>query len=258
MEYGSLRNLIFDKAIPAGARQIELTSYEWNVGAYCDDPLAVTHHARMDDRFERNEKWRHSPGSLTLHMTGLPCRKCVRCTYVKRRLWRERAERECAFWPRTWFVTFTFTPEVHHAMLMSALAQKNREGWPDADFTEAYEFSRRCEEVGRQLTRYFKRVRKVRQDESPANFRYLWVTEEHASGLPHAHALIHDLSGMLTYRRLTSRWHLGFVHAKLLDDKTKGAKYVTKYITKADHDGRVRASLHYGEPHEILQNARKA
>lgn len=248
MEHAALWRLIADKAIPSGARQIELTSYEWDVGAYCDDPQSITHHCRTDDQLDRQQKWRVNPGSLTLHMTGLPCRKCARCMYVRARKWRERAERENAFWPRTWFCTFTFRPEVHHAMLMSALAEKNRSGWKDTDFSETDENRVRLEEVGRQMTRFLKRVRKPLSGEKPVGLRYLWVTELHKSGLPHAHALLHESGGPLTYRRITSRWHLGFCNASLIDNGKSGAKYVAKYISKGAEGTRIRASLNYGEP----------
>lgn len=255
MDIDALWRLIADKAIPGGAQQIELTSYTWDVGAFCDDPVSVTHHARRDDRHRRNEKWQTNPGSLTLHMQGLPCRKCARCLQVRSAEWSRRMQAESETWRRTWFGTFTFRPEVHHAMLMSVLAEKNRRGWNDADFSGADEYNLRCEEVGRQMTLFFKKVRKDRRDEKPLDLRYVWVTEQHKSGLPHVHALIHEVAGDVTYRRLASRWNRGFLKLNLIDNPKTASRYVAKYITKTQ--SRLRASLHYGEPSVYLENALK-
>ena len=97
-------------------------------------------------------------------------------------------------------------------------------------------------EVGREVTRYLKRVRK----ESGARVRYLLVAERHKSGQPHLHIMVHeaDQERPVRYATLANQWKLGFVHFKLAQD-TKTAAYVCKYISKALL-ARVRASLRYG------------
>lgn len=257
MLFESLQTLIFDKAIPSGARQVGdlLTTYEWDVQAHCDDPKGVTHHARRDDRYARNEKWQTSPGSLTLHISGLPCRACPKCLRIRARLWKQRARVECGMWPRTWFCTYTFKPEEHHAMLMRALAERNRAGWLDSDWSAELEYKIRCVEAGKIFTRYLKRVRKPQAGEMPVTLRYLLVAEQHESGLPHFHALVHECDGAVTYRRLMSRWPHGHATAKLVQHDGAAANYVAKYISKGLM-ARVRPSLHYGQPAMLLTSLR--
>ena len=77
MHYERLASLIFDTALPGGARHVDdlLTTWEWDVGSHCDEPFARTLHARRDYYAEKG--YRVCPGSLTLHLSGLPCRHWV-------------------------------------------------------------------------------------------------------------------------------------------------------------------------------------
>lgn len=140
-------------------------------------------------------------------------------------------------------------------MLMRALAERNRAGWLDTDFSADFEFKIRCVEAGKVFTRYLKRVRKPQVNEMPVTARYLWVTEKHKSGLPHLHALVHEAGGVITYDRLMGRWPHGHATAKLVQHDGAAAKYVSKYISKGAQ-ARVRASQHYGLPsgiHNVLK-----
>lgn len=137
---------------------------------------------------------------------------------------------------------------------MRALAEKNRKGWLDSDFNQLGEYRLRCEEIGRMITRYLKRVRKPLAGENPVGLRYLWVTEQHKSGLPHVHMLAHETVGLVSYDRLMGRWAHGHATAKLVKSEGAASKYVAKYMTK-DSNVRVRASLHYGQPAKILNTA---
>jgi len=254
MHYERLASLILDTAVPNGARQVDdlLSTFQWDVGAHCDDPFSRTLHARRDYKAEHG--FRVNPGSLTLHLTGLPCRKCEKCRAVRGTEWRRRIRTELDLWPRTWFVTLTFRPVVHFHMHMMHLAKKNRAGWLDSDFTDGREWKLRCEAAGEQFTTYLKRVRKVRAGEGPVRFKYLCAFEPHSeelAGLPHIHALVHEVAGPVTWRRLSSRWDLGWMTAKLVgssDDVSpaKVARYVSKYLTKGEIGPRVRASRGYG------------
>lgn len=194
------------------------------------------------------DKWVTSPGSLTVHMSGLPCRQCEKCLKVRAAQWRSRASTECNTWSRTWLCTYTLRPEEHHRVLMRELAEKNRKGWSDRDFSEAGgEVRLRAIGVGRLFTDYLKRVRKGVSD-TPTRLRYMVVIEHHKSGLPHLHALVHEVAGPLTYRNIVEHWPHGHANAKLVD--AKGAAYVTKYVSKSML-ARARASLHYGEPSRL-------
>ena len=105
MHYERLASLIMDTAIPGGATYVDdlVSTFQWDVGAHCDEPKARTLHARRDYKAEKG--YRVNPGSLTLHLSGLPCRKCEKCRAVRATKWRQRIRTELALWPRTWFCT---------------------------------------------------------------------------------------------------------------------------------------------------------
>lgn len=227
---------------------------EWDVGAYCEAPLARTLHARGARVVTHKYKWSTNPGSLSVHLTGLPCRKCARCLFIRADQWKERSIKECAKWNRTWFVTLTLNPAWQHRVFMEEMAYRNSRGWRDADFDKQdREFILRASGAGKLLTKYFKTVRKplakahgLKHPELPVNLRYISVFERHESGLPHMHLLMHEAGGRLTYDRICGRWlRYGFAHARLVDDPARDAGYVCKYITK-DALCRIRASQHYG------------
>lgn len=150
---------------------------------------------------------------------------------------------------RTWFVTLTLTPE-HQARVTMLAARKDRRF---DGLTEGEQFALRAEILGPELTKWLKRLRATAQRRADAQgqprpkIRYLWVFEAHKNGLPHVHALVHQVkgAGMVTYRDIVDTWPMGFAHAKLVDDPLKGARYVAKYITKAAM-ARIRASQRYG------------
>ena len=89
MHYERLASLILDTAVPHGARQVSdlLSVWEWDLGSHCDDPFSRTLHARRDYYAEKG--MRVNPGSLTLHLSGIPCRKCDKCRAVRATEWRQ-------------------------------------------------------------------------------------------------------------------------------------------------------------------------
>lgn len=180
------------------------------------------------------------PKTATAYLT-VRCRKCVECRAAKSRLWAARAHAECKASIRTWFVTLTVHPG--HRFSMEMAAQKRlQDRFADQPSDEQYRLL--CEQLGPHCTRWLKRVRKT----SGARFRYLLVTEPHADGFPHVHALIHERSGSVTERAIRSAWWLSKVsQAKLVDQfDPRSAWYVSKYIAKYSQT-RVRASLRYGQ-----------
>lgn len=72
------------------------------------------------------------------------------------------------------------------------------------------------------------------------------VAERHKSGLPHYHALVHEVHQLypVTYRILTDAWDYGHIHAKLVQGPA-AARYCAKYLSKSA-EARVRASGAYG------------
>jgi len=72
-------------------------------------------------------------------------------------------------------------------------------------------------------------------------FQYLWVAELHKSGRIHFHALFNNYQGILTPTKRSqggreifniSNWNYGFSTAVVIDDISKVATYMQKYITK--------------------------
>lgn len=164
-------------------------------------------------------------------------------------MWAIRARSEINAAARTWYGTLTCRPEMHHALL--ALA-RHREAMQGVDFEtlgEQEQFTLIAREEGKLITDFLKRVRK----ETSASPRYLMVTEQHKSGLPHWHILLSEqtLSSPIRKTVLERQWTAGFSHWRLInaaDDADSGRRiaYVTKYVGKSMLC-RVRASIGYGD-----------
>lgn len=241
---------LVNRGLAHGASHVQGTNaFEWDLNSYCEAPLARTLHARgYVPGVMRKHKWATNPKSLSLHLSGIPCRKCPKCRYVRQSEWTDRILMEMAMSERNWFVTLTLSPEEHHRVFMEEIAFRNSSGWLDTDFDkEADEWRLRCDGVSKLLTRYLKRVRKPLAGEDDVSFRYVAVTEPHKSGLPHLHLIMTERAGSLTYRRICERWtQHGFADASLVKEPVAAGKYVAKYLTK-DSSTRIRASLRYGQ-----------
>jgi hypothetical protein len=175
------------------------------------------------------------PGLLPSGRDGFPaiggymlvqCRKCPRCLKLRAKLWRERAVHETVTANRTWFITFTVSPD--HRYRLSLLAGSS-------------EWSALWERVSAELTLSLKRLRKAGHA-----FRYLAVGEAHKDGFPHVHMLLHERGAAITKRQIEAEWRLGFSRVKLIvGEPARAAAYVAKYLAK-DAASRVRASREYG------------
>lgn len=242
------------KALEAGAHHPQPSRVEWNLAAKCDDPKTITVVGRgyLKGVYQKSTVPQLNPGHLTVELSGLPCRKCPQCLRIRAYQWRERAMTEIGQSQRSWFCTFTLHPQWQHRVYMEELAHKTQHGWLDADFDDAEkEFLLRCRGGLKLMTRYWKTVRKPWVGEVPVQPRYLLVAENHVSGLPHFHAIVHEQAGeTITHHRLRSRWvRYGFFHGKLVGSedmsRMKAARYLTKYVAKSMLC-RVRASERYG------------
>lgn len=175
----------------------------------------------------------------------VPCRKCPACLRARAAIWASKAREEIRCSSRTWFCTFTLNPDNHFRVESIARDADARNGDIFEQRSDADQYVRRCQIFGPEITRYIKRVRK----ESEAPLRYLFVSERHATGLPHWHALVHEVRPDKPVRKrvLQGQWRFGFSQAKLLppDDAQATAWYVAKYLSK-DMATRVRSSHHYG------------
>lgn len=173
------------------------------------------------------------------------CRRCDPCLKARAALWRIRMENEIRLASRTWLMTLTLSPENQAKALMSAQhrLRKREVLWTEID--EGRRFTETHLSISPEITRFVKRVRK----NSSADIRLCCVAERHKSGLPHYHALIHEVhpDQPVRHSKLVKAWEWGFSHAKLVADHGAGktSAYVAKYLTKSSL-ARVRASRGYG------------
>jgi hypothetical protein len=166
---------------------------------------------------------------------------------MRGRHWRLRAQQECVQAVRTWFATLTLSPEAQFKFLSVARLRLAKQGLDFDNLPSDEQFAYRVWSISPEITRFLKRVRK----QSGAKFRYILVAEEHKSGLPHFHMLLHEVSDEQPIRHhvLKSQWLLGFSVFKLIKNPS-AASYVTKYLTKSNAS-RVRASINYGEIYNL-------
>lgn len=179
------------------------------------------------------------------------CRKCPECLAARAAHWRMRAETEWLAANRTWFGTLTLSPEQHFRVASEARLRMSQNGDDFDCLDQEGQFLERHRIISKMLTDYVKRVRK----ESKASLRFLCVAEAHKTGLPHYHMLVHEVSSTAAVRHHTLRdqWRAGFSNWKLVADK-RAASYVCKYLAKSSL-ARVRASIDYGNPTNVLQHS---
>lgn len=231
------RKALMIRALESGAAWKSPHHLYWHIAGRCTAPVEVN----LDTAWIEDDKSmpivpvgdraiREVRVFFTLHV---PCRRCSACLRTRAALWRGRAQIEMRRACRTWFGTFTLSPENHYLMLARA-------GFDQPDIET--EFKARHREISKEFTRYFKRLRK----NSGAQIRYLLVAERHKNGLPHYHALIHESDCFRPVRHadLSAGWVLGYTRFKLVEG-TQHAAYVSKYLSK-DAVARVRASIRYG------------
>lgn len=223
-------------------------SSAWDIAGQCLNPREF----RMDAAASRirGERLVRAPGRPYSVVLTVRCRACEWCLRQRAARWAFRAVEEIDSACRTWFATFTFTPQ-NHVVMRARASRRLAAGGTDLALLSAteqhVELSR---EYGAELTKYFKRIRK----NSGAPLRYILVQEPHKSGLPHFHALIHesDEARPIRHRTLTTGWRLGFSKIKLCEG-SKTAWYVAKYLTK-NAWVRVRASLRYGKTDALTRS----
>jgi len=204
---------------------------EWDVSGGCEKSVPIELYGRHSVR----HGIKRPPMTVVLHTR---CRCCMWCKNQRRAFWSLRAQNEYNASSRTWFATLTLSP--HEQWVAEETAR--RENWNFDGLREEQKFARIVSVIGRELTRFIKRVRK----NSKARIRYLLVAEKHKSGLPHFHMLIHEISPEAPVRKavLKEAWRSGFSKFALCDD-AKGARYLCKYLSK-EASTRVRASFRYG------------
>ena len=245
---------LFSRALADGGTLRGLTCIQWDVSSGCQAPVTI----ELVGRRERFVLKRHEVAPVWHDQTTwesvsvimeTKCRKCETCARAKRQLWFSRAKDEFRVAPRTWFATLTYHPEVVFQRTLAAEINTRRKGLDWDGLEPGTKFKVLTSNAGRgnpplmgdDVTLAFKRMRKS----ASGPLRFFLVAEPHASGVPHFHALIHEVSmHAITHAKLTACWTLGFSKFKLADPECVG--YVSAYISK-DLTARVRASLGYGQ-----------
>jgi hypothetical protein len=258
------------KALLSGALCTEPGHIEWDCAGDCREPQVLFEAEVAEDMLsaiKREAKARRAArdmvrelGKLGIikdvdecivrskpHPVGIKvsifvrCRKCDRCRENRRRRWSARAISEWEASERTWFGTLTLSPAAHDHFKLQAQRDCGVRATDFDAFSPDEQFLARHRAIGAEITRWLKRVRK----NSGAKVRFLLVAEQHKSGLPHYHAMIHEGEGpKVEYRVLRDAWRVGFSQFKLVSDQ-RAASYVCKYLSKSAL-ARVRASSRYG------------
>lgn len=243
------------------ARWLTPISGEADFSAGCQSPILRQFRSSEDvllwykRRYPKAKLWRFHGGAAHLNSkfvdlqtrpplqyfdAWVPCRKCPVCLRHRANLWRVRAAEEIRASSRTWFATFTVNP--FNRVLVDIKRSKGAQT-PEEIFVSRHKI------LSRELTLYFKRIRK----NTGVKLRFFLVAEMHKDGWPHYHALIHELGFNISKRQLEADWSLGFTSFKLVPPGYKNVEgYLTKYIAKQAL-ARIRASLRYGTPYGIVK-----
>lgn len=244
---------MFLRALEAGARQISPLEVEWDAHGPCLMPVRREVSARKGQGFSIEKLV--DLGAQGLEYVSLNygvdrtmpyavyltvrCRMCDACLRERKKLWARRAVAEMSRAARTWFGTYTLSPEWQSYFGAKAAMEASRNG----DVLEALPFDQqlilRHQAISPEFTKYLKRLRKRGH-----RLRYLLVLEAHKTMLPHYHVLIHESGAPVPKRVLEDEWRLGFSQFRLAED-ARAVFYAAKYLGKSSA-ARVRASLHYG------------
>lgn len=255
-----------------GGRRLSLVRFEWDVSGRCEAPVLREIYARPPAD-SRVKIYGHNEDGVSIRGPGrelvknivvrpgksktplsvdmiVKCRKCRRCLAERAYLWSGRAQVEIAMSSRTWFGTFTLSQSNQHLMYLRARKRMLDRSVQLDDCSISERFRYKHVEIGKEFTKYFKRIRK----KTGLKFKYLLIAEYHRSGEPHYHALLHEQSPdqTITWRdwsqkerdKMYPEWPLGFTKFNLIEDSSDG-RYICKYLSKSSV-ARVRASLRYG------------
>ena len=265
--YGSL-HVWDDNGYPRRLVVCDLTSG-------CEDARGVELHARYSAEHGKAVR------PLTVSMK-VRCRKCDNCKALRTRFWSGRALSEFGQAKRTLFGTLTVRFDEHLKADNRIRYALDRQGVNFDALPEGEKFAERAAELGRDVTKFIKRLRKGRRLKRRwlirPKFRYLIVCERHDGketsdemrNRPHFHFLFHETSltrclvrpgEVMTaktgkyegkqlvreYSFLRKNWNLGFSSVLVAED-SRACLYVSKYINKSVQV-RVRNSQNYGNIH---------
>jgi len=275
------------RALRCGGIRKGATLIEWDISGKCTSPYYTSYYGRPSAEWGDNHLLRGTPRKLydtwdPVHGAGVgihpqvidryvtitkhgpipmevviftPCHKCEKCLKHRAALWTARAIQESKDSVRTWFSTMTLRPDVAHLALMHARAKEAQQGVDFDTLRPPEQFRLWVAQISPEITKFLKRVRENSQ--CYGALRYLLVVEAHKSGVPHFHALFHELDPdkPVRHKVLSKAWNLGFSNHKLVPDKLtieedgriiRPAQYVCSYLNKSS-SARVRASERYGQ-----------
>lgn len=246
---------LFIRALHGGARRVSQSRLEWDCAGDCSAPYPTEVVGRPRDPgagLFRQSRWHTFTGGRGTLCVVIKtrCRNCDNCRKARAAEWRYRTREELRRAARSWFGTLTLSPVAHYRMMSEARHYAASRAIPWNTLSADERFKRVASTSLKEVTKYIKRVRK----QSGVPLRYIVVTEQHKSGLPHFHMLVHEVElKPVTHKILSSQWTLGFEKWRLVPIGDEGsARYVTKYLTKAQVRMRIRCSEHYGETSGIV------
>lgn len=240
---------LFLRAIGAGAARTGLNSARWECHGDCLAPYWTQYFGRprphSGDPFRPDKFHTFKGGQMTMHLDiSTRCRNCDNCRRARFLEWRHRIREEVRSAARSWFGTLTMSPEIHYRVMVSARLEASATSVPWESLPPDERWRRVALTSLKEVTKYVKRVRK----EANVPFRYVVVTERHKSGLPHFHALVHEIElKPVRHSTLSKQWHLGFEKWRLVKpvEGKDVADYVAKYVA-IEAAARIRASQGYG------------
>lgn len=175
------------------------------------------------------------------------CRRCPQCLRARTAYWALAAVQQTKLANRTWFGTLTLRPECQDGIL--AAAMQSGKAPPDTDWWDAHceaRFEAVRDQLLKEVQRFWKRLRKAGH-----KFSYLVVFEQHKSGLPHVHFLLHEKDAQIRKKDIQAQWPFGFSNCSIVGGRSRQAAaperaawYVAKYLSKSPQARQV-ASLRY-------------
>ena len=233
-------------------QRVKPHAYRVNYAANCANPVTILRDGVTSLKKERSRVYGPDTEYPVMTELEVPCRKCEPCLRRRAAHWRMRANSEWQAASRTWFGTLTLRPEIQFRVTAEARLYWAKALQPeDRDF-DAFpperQFAERHAIISKEITRFVKRIR----ESSGAELRLLCIAEEHKSGMPHYHMLIHEVSPAksISKAQLEAGWKWGFSHWRLVKDG-RAISYVTKYLSKSMM-ARVRASIEYGQRPDVI------
>ncbi len=234
--------LTAEAAIANGGDRPRFATIRKDVAGNCQSPLYREYYGAEQILSSLDGRRTTKRGVVMTVELDIRCRKCEPCLRSRAAHWRFKCQNELSTAPRSWFVTLTFRPESQYRAKCAANLRLLARSTTWEETTEDEKFRLVAEELGKEVTRYLKRLRKA-----DARIRYCLVVEAHKTGLPHFHMLLHEVSEdhPVRHKLLADKWTSGFMNAKLTSSDSRVAFYVTKYLTKSAR-ARIRASADYG------------